>query len=903
VKLKSIILLTFLSLSIANLSNAQIGKDSSIQLSIDSMKIDDLTKGFQGQLSSSTDASKKVQKSLLAKITNFFKFSTNFKESEKKRILEIVNSLGIEDSIKLSESKIKLLILQLSKRENQHYDTLIKLISELKIVPPPIPTSVLTKEEIITEEESANKGVKDKDVDDLTSKILSIVTKKATESEEDKKKNEKLAEIRKINAKRDDVYKIIDSARGVVRKFVVHTINKVKVLGFYNYNQSIDNANLNLNNYNNIIYNGLFVDNKTGHIKDLNGWDTAAILDVLDKKNKGLDKLENKKIKPIANIIFSKKFDFANFATSNSKQKTLIEDLSYLLPLRESTEGVCLQIDQPDLFYKSQITEFILRFSQEIKKVNKNYKIYLIIPSANINPIFEFSLINQSIDYYILDFYSVPEKPSASPIAPIKGKDLSSIESTFSFYTNIGIPSSKLILGLSYQGLKWSFNNKTQEYKFIQPLTYFEIRSRYDWPIIYNQELGTATMDSVDSKGDLKRRIYLEDENTLSKKYDYVLQNGIAGVSIYASNFDHGYGDLNDMLTYKLSAVDTLFIEDSVISIVKAPGFFERIRMRWTLYSYVLNHPCMVCFDNIENPEDRARIFKCISGLHWDKDAEKEGISRFQYATRHLFYMSIQVLGIFFVISLILSFLYYKRIKNQGNDISLGSGKSLYVFNLCSWFIVLLSLILVMFSSNKSPYFGVYNIEQNVSVTDSSSTLPVPVGSHEEFPAKNIDSTNTTSGDKEIAREPSTQSNNQKDKSDQNATKQQMQTNAERMAANDATGEVKNKYLNSTLRIGQNAFFRNQSKRQNAQNNSAPATEASKTKKESDIVTSSSMSRQEFTDYKNDSYCITELETNKSGCVDVPFKTLIFLIILSICIGIFFDVLFIRKLTQKNEIP
>ena len=69
-------------------------------------------------------------------------------------------------------------------------------------------------------------------MDDLTSKILSIVTKKATETEEDTKRNEKLAEIRKVNARRDNVQFIIDSARNIVRKFVVRSFNKVKVIGF-----------------------------------------------------------------------------------------------------------------------------------------------------------------------------------------------------------------------------------------------------------------------------------------------------------------------------------------------------------------------------------------------------------------------------------------------------------------------------------------------------------------------------------------------------------------------------------------------------------------------------------------------------------------------------------------------
>jgi len=380
-------------MSIALNSNAQTITDTTYTLPVDTITIEDYSKLYLGKASGINDATKKVQKSLLEKVIKIFKFSSNFKTAEKNRIIDIFGSLGIEDSIKLSEAKIKLLILQLSKRENQHYDTLLKLISSLKNNSP---GSVTKQDEIIeAEQASDNAAVKDKDVDDLTSKILSIVTKKATETEEDKKRNEKLAEIRKVNARRDNVQFIIDTARNIVRKFVVRTFNQVKVLGFYNISQKGNPSELNLSNYNSIIYNGVFVDSKTGHFKNLNGWDTAEILSLLDINNTGLEKYEKKKIKSILNIIFSKKSDISNFVLNNSSQQNLLNDLNYLLPLHASTEGICLQLEEVDIFYKKQVTDFIIKLSQELKKINKNYKLYLIIPQAGRNAFFEYNLINK----------------------------------------------------------------------------------------------------------------------------------------------------------------------------------------------------------------------------------------------------------------------------------------------------------------------------------------------------------------------------------------------------------------------------------------------------------------------------------------------------------------------------
>ena len=887
-------------MSIALNSNAQSTIDTTYTLPVDTITIEDYSKLYLGKASGINDATKKVQKSLLEKVVKLFKFSSNFKSAEKNRIIDIFGSLGIEDSIKLSEAKIKLLILQLSKRENQHYDTLLKLISNLKNNSPGLVTN---QEEALIEDEqlSDNAAVKDKDVDDLTSKILSIVTKKATETEEDKKKNEKLAEIRKVNARRDNVQSITDSVRNIVRKFVVRTINKVKVVGFYNINQQVNTNQLNLNNYNNIIYNGIFVDGKTGHLKNINGWDTAEILTLLDLKNAGLENYDKKKIKPILNLIFSKKSELSNFVLNNTNQQNLIDDLKFLLPIHSSTEGISLQLDEVDIFYKKQTTDFIIKLSQELKKINKNYKLYVIIPQADKSTFFEFNLINTYVDYYIMDFYSIPQNPIPAPLAPIKGKQLGSIESTFSFYINNEIPSSKLILGLSYQGLKWSFNKQSQQFKYIQPLTYSEIRSRYNWPIIYNNESGTAYMDSIDAKGDIKRRIYFEDENTLSKKYDYILQNDLAGVSIYASNFDKGYGELNDMLTYKLSYIDTLIIEDSVIKKKENAGFFEKIRMRLSLYYYVLNHPCMVCFDNIQEPEERALIFNALAGLKWDVEAEKIHQSRFVYVTTHLFWGAAQICLFFIICSVVLGIFYYRKINLQG-----GGGKTIYIWNLISWFFVIYSLLLVLFASNSQwfKFFGVYQKQEISSTMNSKQGVPVPIGSHDSTLINNNDTTNIETANGGTFDNTISQQNNVSQNSNTDNTTEKVENNAKRTAANDVTKNIKNKYLNSTLRIVENSFLTNKKTKNRANKKITTNNEINKQDpNEAEIIQSLPMSKSEFEDYKHDSYCIDELETNTSGCINIPFRTLIIVIVIAMFIGILFDIFAIRRIAQKNEIP
>ena len=326
----------------------------------------------------------KIKKSLVFKVFELFKFKSNVRENQKKRILEIVESLGIQDSINVSAENIKFLIEELSKRENQHFDTLITLIGSIKIKPD-VP-SIAAADPPDNTVASSNNPVSDSDIDALTSKILPLVTQQASQSKNDKDKREKIAALREVAQQKGAIQDVIDTANGIVKRFTTLTSNKVKVLGFLNYNKE-PASNYNFQNFDKIIYNGLFVDCKTANFKSLNGWDISPTL----------FSLEQAKIYPIVNLIFSSKDDFSKFLLNKSTQKSFFRNTQFLLAMRLS-EGVCLQINELDPLFKNEFTSFIRDFNLSIKGENKNYQIYLILPNAQANVPFDFEIINEFID-------------------------------------------------------------------------------------------------------------------------------------------------------------------------------------------------------------------------------------------------------------------------------------------------------------------------------------------------------------------------------------------------------------------------------------------------------------------------------------------------------------------------
>lgn len=800
------------------------------------------TKQSDAAIKAAADAQKalledaeKIKKSLVFKVADFFKFKSNVRKNQKKRILDIVESLGIQDSINVSADNIKFLIEELSKVENQHFDTLLSLINGLKLNPDGT-IVVETPDKTLN---SSNQPVTDSEIDELTNKMLPLVAKEASQPADSKDKREKIAELRKTAQDIGVIHEVKDSASGVLKRFTLITANKVKVLGFLNYNKQPED-DYNYDNFDNIVYNGLFVDGKTGNFKNLNGWDNSPTLASLSQSG----------ISPIVNVIFSNKEDFSSILLNKTNQSLFFQNTLYVMNLH-NTDGVCLQIDQPDPLLKNEITEFIQAFSEKIKAANKDYQVYLILPNAKINAPFELAKFDEFIDYYILNFYSLSQSTIPGPIASIRGKELSSIESTLSYYTNMNVLPGKLILGLGYQGARWAYSAATRNFKFSQPLTYSEIRRTYLWPVVYDDENGTATMDSVNKNGALIRRIYLEDENTLGKKYDFVLENGLGGVALYSLGFDEGFGELNDMLMYKLSKVDTVFLKDSIImdrDALSKISFFKKLGIKYRLYQYILNHPCEICFENIEDPALRAEMEISVRQLGYDTMAVKKHTTTFSVANSSLNTTVLFLGGFALFFSLLLSYLLYLRIKNKGDEVSGRNRKVLPLFTLIFWFCFLLTALLFMFTSDVIPWFGMTSQSDEMADTKKKEE-------------KNASGT----------------------KKDKTVGSIYQKINREKRKIQTAESRIKNLPRTAERLLRRKILYGSKS-----------TTQTGEEEDSGNLTAADSLNIQE------EFLCI---KSATDTCINIPFKTLFTIGIIAIVIGILMGFVIIKNLFNKVDIP
>ncbi len=652
----------------------------------------------------------KANANLFKKIADAFKFRKNSETKEKKRVVAIFESLGISDSIAASAENIQLLIDELSIRENQHYDSLLAIITEIRNRKPDLITipaePVVTKakdEPVITEEPSESKAVTDKDIEDLTNKLLPLITEKANEAKNSKEKRVTLSAIRKIKANgSSDVLKFVDSAKGIVKRFTLRVKNRAEVYGIHNYirNGVYDDYKFSL--LTTLLYNSVFINGKTGNIKDLNGWDTASVITAAQRAGCAV----------VITARIQQGSSTTEFLASHKSQKAFVDNMIYLLRSRNA-KGVNIQFDGVNADNEPSFTIFVKFLSQVLKIQDSSYKVLLTIPAYENTNGYNLKRIDPYVDRYLLNFTAINARVMG-PMAPLQGNKYS-MEMILSRFLNEEIAPAKLVPSVSYAGTKWAVTPGSKNGRFIQALTYSEIRRRYEWPVYYDDESASAVMDSLNSIQAPVSTIYFDDETSLEKKYDYILENGLGGVTIDALGYDRGYGDLWDALSYKFSIVDTVYLKDSIMGkpVNTDLTMFEKASRWLTLFGYVLNNPCEVCFENIPDTAYSRVINRSLQELRIDsliiaenqtRTMDKKYRSKFEYVNHVLSGLLGFVTLLILVITLIGLGIYLYNLRSESEEWKWKKKAEIALIGLCV--VLVLSSFTFLFTSDVIPMFG-----------------------------------------------------------------------------------------------------------------------------------------------------------------------------------------------------
>ncbi|NMM48480.1 glycosyl hydrolase family 18 protein [Marinigracilibium pacificum] len=302
------------------------------------------------------------------------------------------------------------------------------------------------------------------------------------------------------------------------------------------------------------------------------------------------------------------------FLSNKTAQKNFINELINLLMLR-GADGVNIDFENIPRASREQFTNFIIDLSSSLRSVNKDYLITMAVPPIDFNRVFEIRQLNPHVDMYVImgyEYYGANSKV-AGPVAPLNSGQLwweYNLQSAVNEYLVAGTPAKKLLLGLPYYGSEWvtydlKFPSKAR--KFIGTTTYRNIRKKHGDLACCEDDISKSKFYVYRDNANNYRQLWYEDSLSLSRKYDYINDQNLGGVGIWALGYDNGYTELWKLLAAKFA------LSESKAAAVKASVSSGRFSFRriMSLAYRIMRNPQRL----FSNPRPLIAIFGSLFGV------------------------------------------------------------------------------------------------------------------------------------------------------------------------------------------------------------------------------------------------------------------------------------------------
>lgn len=346
---------------------------------------------------------------------------------------------------------------------------------------------------------------------------MSVHTDTSHNSEKDWDKAKKLAPTKKVakTGKRDTTF---------------------KTFGWYPYWMGTSYKNINYDLLWGISYFGYEVNPKNGAAASVHFWNTTSMVDSAYAHNcKVYLSLINLGAKPNHQLLSSQK------AT-----ETLIEGAIKEVDNRKA-QGLVVDFEGVSAKDTVAFTAFLVSLSKALKESDETRELILTLYAVDRNKVFDFAKIDQHIDYYVMMGYeySYPGSKNASANAPLEGESFDLKKSVYA-YLNQGVIRQKFILALPYYGNEWNVKSDAmgaEVVSFKGAPTYSEIVKQYDTSNALMDPTSISKYLSYKS-GKKWRQVWYDDAETLTQKHQWIIEEQLAGIGIWALGYDHGETDL-----------------------------------------------------------------------------------------------------------------------------------------------------------------------------------------------------------------------------------------------------------------------------------------------------------------------------------------------------------------------
>jgi len=351
-----------------------------------------------------------------------------------------------------------------------------------------------------------------------------------------------------------------------------------EVFGWYPYWEKDYYKYLNFSLLSTIAYFSYEVDPDTGNAVSIHDWLTTPLID-------SIQKFPDKKI-----LLTVSNFGQENnrkFLKNTNAIDQLVKNLIKLLEDRKGN-GVCVDFEGVNKKEKEEYTSFLITLSNRIKKANKNYKVYITLPSVNWSDALDFKSINQSVDKFVIMGYDYYGKTStvAGPVSPLNsGKEWEPYNLTTSvdYYLENKIPSNKILLALPTYGSLWETKTQSLQSKakeFIGNRTFSYIKSEIEKnEQIYIEPVSKSAYSTYSIKEDKNqyRQCWFENDSSFVYKTRLIKDKKLGGLGLWALGYDKGYNDIWKVISDEMAMPKKEMTQAHLDSIRNSGSVFSSI--------------------------------------------------------------------------------------------------------------------------------------------------------------------------------------------------------------------------------------------------------------------------------------------------------------------------------------
>lgn len=302
-----------------------------------------------------------------------------------------------------------------------------------------------------------------------------------------------------------------------------------------------------------VAYYGCAVDPSTGLPANLHQWSSTNLVELAHASGSRVD---------LTAYLYGRDA-IGQFLSDSLRQKTLTDTLVGLIRARDA-DGICLDFQGVDEGLALSYGRFVRRMIIALREANPDYQLSLVLPAADPDRGYDAGVLATYVDRFIVAAYEYPfaGRAVAGPVAPLEDGPgaAGSVSASVAHYLRQGAPKEKLILGVPYFGKKWQTQSVDPPSSALDQgeiILFSQFMEAYrDHALQWD----TTSAGSYRSwmKGDQSWQVWVDDYRSLSRKYQFVKQNDLAGVGIWALGYDHGQDALWELIRDRLANCDAV---------------------------------------------------------------------------------------------------------------------------------------------------------------------------------------------------------------------------------------------------------------------------------------------------------------------------------------------------------